>query len=106
MDGGRGEDSRGVGIGSMCAFFICKAAQALKDNGAKKVIGAATHPILSGKAIERLNESVFEEVIVTNTLPIAEEALIPKLTVLSIAPIMAAAIEAVYEDGSVTTLFK
>jgi ribose-phosphate pyrophosphokinase len=88
------------------AGTICKAAQALKEAGAKKVIAAATHPVLSGKAITRLNESAFEEVIVTNTLPLAEEALIPKLTVLSIAPIIASAIKAVFEDGSVAALFK
>ncbi|MDR1711251.1 MAG: ribose-phosphate diphosphokinase [Propionibacteriaceae bacterium] len=87
------------------AGTICKAAEALKNNGAAKVIAAATHAVLSGKAVERLNESAFEEVIVTNTLPIDED-LIPKITVLSIAPITASAIRAVYEDGSVAALFK
>ncbi|MCL1837902.1 MAG: ribose-phosphate diphosphokinase [Propionibacteriaceae bacterium] len=85
---------------------ICKAADTLKKNGAKAVITAATHPVLSGKALDQLNDSVLEEVIVTNTLPIPDEDLIKKLTVLSVAPIIAAAIQAVYEDGSVTTLFK
>ena len=70
-----------------------------------KVIAAATHPILSGPAAQRLNASAFEEVIVTNTLPIRDDLHIPKLTVLSIAPLLASAIRAVFEDGSVAELF-
>ena len=87
------------------AGTICAAAAALKAFGAKRVIAAATHPILSGPAPQRLNESAFEEVIVTNTLPIGESVNIPKLTVLSMAPLIAAAIQAVFEEGSVTSLF-
>ena len=85
---------------------ICLAAQALKDMGAKSVIAAATHPVLSGPAIQRLQDSAFEEVIVTNTLPTAEaQSKLDKLTVLSIAPLIAKAIQAVFVDGSVTELF-
>ncbi|HHV21153.1 MAG TPA: ribose-phosphate diphosphokinase [Propionibacterium sp.] len=87
------------------AGTICQAADALKARGAAKVIAATTHPILSGPAAQRLNESAFEEVIVTNTLPIAEDIAIDKLTVLSIAPLIARAIHEVFEDGSVTSLF-
>ena len=87
------------------AGTICAAAQTLKDHGASAVIAAATHPVLSGPAIKRLNASAFEEVIVTNTLPIADENLIPKLTVLSIAPMIAQAIREVWEDGSVAAMF-
>ena len=87
------------------AGTICQAASALKAHGAKKVIAAATHPILSWPAPQRLNESDFEEVIVTNTLPIGDGVTIPKLTVLSLAPLIAAAIQAVFEEGSVTSLF-
>ncbi len=87
------------------AGTICAAAQTLKDHGAAKVIAAATHPILSGPAVERLNASPFEEIIVTNTLPISDEVNIPKLTVLSIAPLIAEAIRQIFEDGSVTSLF-
>ena len=87
------------------AGTICAAAQTLKEHGAAKVIGAATHPILSGPAVERLNASAFEEIIVTNTLPISDEVNIPKLTVLSIAPLIAEAIRQIFEDGSVTSLF-
>jgi ribose-phosphate pyrophosphokinase len=87
------------------AGTICQAAAALRDHGASAVIAAATHPILSGPAAQRLNASAFEEVIVTNTLPIRDDLVIPKLTVLSIAPLLAKAIQEVFVDGSVTSLF-
>jgi ribose-phosphate pyrophosphokinase len=75
------------------------------SRGAKSVIAAATHPVLSGPAIDRLRASAFEEVIVTNTLPIPPERRFDQLTVLSIAPLIARAIHEVFEDGSVTSLF-
>lgn len=87
------------------AGTICQAAAALREHGASTVIAAATHPILSGPAAQRLNASAFEEVIVTNTLPIRDDLVIPKLTVLSIAPLLAKAIQEVFVDGSVTSLF-
>jgi len=87
------------------AGTICQAAAALREHGASGVIAAATHPILSGPAAQRLNASAFEEVIVTNTLPIREDLVIPKLTVLSIAPLLAKAVQEVFVDGSVTSLF-
>ncbi|SDS28566.1 ribose-phosphate diphosphokinase [Microlunatus soli] len=87
------------------AGTICQAAEALVARGAKAVIAAATHPVLSGPATERLNNSPFEEVIVTNTLPIPPERQFGKLTVLSIAPLISRAIQEVFEDGSVTSLF-
>ena len=87
------------------AGTICQAADAIKARGAKKVIAAATHPVLSGPAIERLKASAFEEVIVTNTLPLPPERRFEGLTVLSIAPLIARAIHEVFEDGSVTSLF-
>jgi len=68
------------------------------------VVAAATHPVLSGPAADRLNRSAFEEVIVTNTLPIDPKIQIDKLTVLSIAPLLAKAIKAVFLDGSVAAL--
>lgn len=84
---------------------IVKAAETLFENGAKDVIVAATHGILSDPARERLQESRISEVIVTNTLPIPDERQFPKLTVLSIAPILAKAITEVFTDGSVTSMF-
>jgi ribose-phosphate pyrophosphokinase len=87
------------------AGTICQAAEALMSRGAKSVIAAATHPVLSGPATERLASSAFEEVIVTNTLPIPAQRQFATLTVLSIAPLIARAIHEVFEDGSVTSLF-
>ncbi|MDQ1674092.1 MAG: ribose-phosphate pyrophosphokinae [Frankiaceae bacterium] len=87
------------------AGTITKAADALMDHGAAKVIAAATHPVLSGPAGDRLKNSQISEVVVTDTLPVPAEAQIDKLTVLSIAPLLARAIREVFSDGSVTSLF-
>ncbi|MFW5473885.1 ribose-phosphate diphosphokinase [Knoellia sp. CPCC 206450] len=84
---------------------ITKAADALMADGAKDVIIAATHAILSPPAAERLRDCAAREVIVTNTLPISPDNEFDGLTVLSIAPLISAAIKEVFEDGSVTSLF-
>lgn len=84
---------------------ITKAADALMADGAAGVVIAATHAILSGPAVKRLDECAADEVIVTNTLPIDESKQFDKLTVLSIAPLISRAIQEVFEDGSVTSLF-
>jgi ribose-phosphate pyrophosphokinase len=84
---------------------IVKAADILLNEGAADVIVAATHPVLSDPAIERLRDSKISEVVVTNTLPISAEKQLDKITVLSIAPLIARAIHEVFDDGSVTTLF-
>jgi ribose-phosphate pyrophosphokinase len=65
----------------------------------------ATHGVLSGGAVDALKNSRISEVIVTNTLPIPQEKRIDKLTVLSIAPLLARAINEVFSEGSVTSLF-
>lgn len=85
---------------------IVKAAETLFENGAKDVIVAATHGILSEPARDRLQQSRISEVVVTDTLPIPEERQFEKLTVLSIAPILAKAINEVFTDGSVTKMFE
>ena len=85
---------------------IVQAAEALMNEGAEAVVIAATHPVFSGPAVERLQASPAQEVIVTNTLPLTEDQQFEKLTVLSIAPLLAQATAAVFEDGSVTSLFK
>jgi len=87
------------------AGTITKAADALLAAGAADVVIAATHPILSGPAVDRLKNCNVREVIVTNTLPIPPERHFDKLTELSIAPLLSQAIRAVFEDGSVTSLF-
>src|SRR3712207_74964 len=84
---------------------IVKAAETLFDAGAADVIVCATHGVLSGPAVDRLKNSRVSEVIVTNTLPIEPARQFDKLTVLSIAPLLARAIREVFEDGSVTSLF-
>ncbi|MFG1921122.1 ribose-phosphate diphosphokinase [Cryptosporangium sp. NPDC048952] len=84
---------------------IAKAADALKEEGAADVVVAATHGVLSDPATERLKNGPISEVILTNTLPIGPEKELDKLTVLSIAPLIARAIREVFDDGSVTSLF-
>jgi ribose-phosphate pyrophosphokinase len=88
------------------AATIILAADALFDNGAAAVIVASTHALLSGPAVERLSNSRISEVVVTDTLPIPEEHRFEKLTVLSIAPLIARAIREVFDEGSVTSLFE
>ncbi len=85
---------------------ISKAAQALKDNGARGVTIACTHAIFSGRAIEYLSQDFIDQVVVTDTLPLPPEKRFDKLTVLSIAPLLAQAIHEVFEDGSVTSMFE
>jgi ribose-phosphate pyrophosphokinase len=84
---------------------ISKAADALFDQGAERVIVAATHGVLSGPAVDMLKNSRISEVVITNTLPVTQEKTFDKLTVLSIAPLLARAINEVFNDGSVTSLF-
>lgn len=85
---------------------IAKAVQVLMDQGAKDVIVAATHGVLSGPAVERLSTCGAREVVVTDTLPIPASKRFGLLTVLPIAPLLARAIRAVFDDGSVTSLFE
>ena len=84
---------------------IIKASEALFAQGASKVIVTATHGVLSGSAVDGLKNSRISEVIVTNTVPIPDDKRFDKLTVLSIAPLVARAITEVFTDGSVTSLF-
>ena len=84
---------------------IVQAAEALMADGAAGVVIAATHPILSGPAVDRLKNCPALEIVVTNTLPIPADRQFDKLAVLSIAPLISRAIREVFEDGSVTSLF-
>ena len=85
---------------------IAKAAETLFEQGAARVVVAATHGIFSDPAAERLANSGIGEVVVTNTLPIKAESRFPQLTELSIAPLLATAIREVFTDGSVTSMFE
>jgi ribose-phosphate pyrophosphokinase len=84
---------------------VAKTSEVLLNSGAKDVVVAATHGVLSGPAPERLAACGAREVIFTDTLPIPDEKRFPTMTVLSIAPLLARAIHEVFDDGSVTSLF-
>ena len=84
---------------------ICAAADLLAEKGARRVIVATTHGVFSGPAIDRLKNAAIETVLVTDTLPLPTEKQIDKMQVLSVAPIIARAISAVFEDTSVSEIF-
>jgi ribose-phosphate pyrophosphokinase len=84
---------------------LIAAAEQLKEKGATSVCALATHGLLSGPAVDRLKNSVIEKVVVTNTLPLPPEKQFDKLEVLSVAQIIADAIEAVFEESSVSEIF-
>ncbi|NLY54446.1 MAG: ribose-phosphate pyrophosphokinase [Firmicutes bacterium] len=87
------------------AGTITQGAQALIDRGAIEVYACCTHAVLSPPAVERLTNSVFKEVVVTNTIPLAEEARIPLIKQLSVAPLFGQAIRNIHRNLSVSTLF-
>ncbi|KAB8126493.1 ribose-phosphate diphosphokinase [Gracilibacillus oryzae] len=87
------------------AGTITLGANALIDSGAKAVYACCTHPVLSGPAIERIQNSKIEELVVTNSIPLKEEKLIDKITQLSVAPLISEAIIRVHERQSVSILF-
>lgn len=87
------------------AGTICKAAIALREKGALKIIAAATHGVLSGNAIQNLIGSPIDEVVVTNTLALSAEKKFPRMRVLSVAPLFATAIKHIHEEKSVSSLF-
>ncbi len=84
---------------------ILKAAEALKANGAERVIVTATHAVFSDPATDRLQDEAIDEVVVTDTIPLPPGKLFDGLTVLPIAPLLARAIHEVFVDGSVTSMF-
>ncbi|MDP3790080.1 MAG: ribose-phosphate pyrophosphokinase [Candidatus Omnitrophota bacterium] len=87
------------------AGSIVEATEALKKSGARDIYVAATHPILSGPAIERLKKSQIKKMLVTNTIPVPKAKMIPKIEVLSIAPLLAEAINRIHKEESISTLF-
>jgi ribose-phosphate pyrophosphokinase len=88
------------------AGTLVRGAYALIEKGAKAVYACCTHPVLSGRAVEVLMESPIEEMIVTDTIPLREEAkACSKIKVLSISNLLAEAIRRIYEDESVSDLF-
>lgn len=87
------------------AGTITKAAKVLKDFGAQRVYAACTHALLSGPAIERIENSVIEKFVVTDTIPLTEEKRIDKIEIVSVAPLFAEAIKRIYQNESVSKLF-
>jgi ribose-phosphate pyrophosphokinase len=87
------------------AGTVIQAVSALRKEGARRVLASCTHPILSGPAIQRLEPSIIEEVVVTNTIPLREDQQSKKITVLSVAPLLAEAIHRIHTEKSVSSLF-
>lgn len=87
------------------AGTLCQGVDVLIEAGATEVYAAATHPLLSDPAVDRIKNSPLKQLVVTNTLPLPSEKQFDKLTVLSIAPTIANTIKAVFEEGSVSELF-
>ena len=88
------------------AGTLCNASAALKENGAKKTVAYAAHPVLSGPAIERIKDSDLDEVVVTDTIPLSEEAqAIGKIRQLSIAELLGETIQRMVDDESVSSLY-
>ncbi|MCY9087070.1 ribose-phosphate diphosphokinase, partial [Bacillus inaquosorum] len=87
------------------AGTITLAANALVENGAKEVYACCTHPVLSGPAVERINNSTIKELVVTNSIKLPEEKKIERFKQLSVGPLLAEAIIRVHEQQSVSYLF-
>lgn len=87
------------------AGTICKAAEALRKNGAKKVYGCASHGVLSGEAFNRLDNSIMEKFVISNTIEVPEEKLGKVLEVVNVAPIFASAIRRINGNKSVSEMF-
>ncbi len=87
------------------AGTLVQAADALKREGARRILACGVHPVLSGPAMARLEGSPLEELIVTNSIPVGKDKLLPKVTVLSVAPLLAEAIRRIHDEESVSTLF-
>jgi ribose-phosphate pyrophosphokinase len=88
------------------AGTITKAVDAIKKHGAKKVMAACSHAVLSGPAIKRLNESELDKIVVTNTIAMdGKQKECPKLKVLTVAPLLGEAIKRIHEESSLSSLF-
>jgi ribose-phosphate pyrophosphokinase len=88
------------------AGTLVQGVDALLEQGAVSVVGCATHPVLSGSALQRISASPLKELVVSNSIPLSEDAAdCSKIRVLSVAPLLARAIQSIHEGGSVSTLF-
>jgi ribose-phosphate pyrophosphokinase len=87
------------------AGTLIQAVDALKREGARRILAAAVHGVLSGPAIKRISESVLEEVVITNSVPLTPDKQIGKIRVLSVAPLVAEAIRRIHDEESVSKMF-
>ena len=87
------------------AGTLIQAVEAVKREGARRVLACAVHGVLSGPALKRIEESPLEEVIITNSVPLTPGKVSPKVHVLSVAPLLAEAIRRIHDEESVSTLF-
>jgi ribose-phosphate pyrophosphokinase len=88
------------------AGTLCQAAQALKDEGAAKVVAYITHPVLSGGAIERISKSVLDQLVVTDTIPLSDEGKACKqIRQLSVAALLAETVRRINDEESVSSLY-
>jgi ribose-phosphate pyrophosphokinase len=87
------------------AGTLTQAGAALKEQGARRIYASCTHPVLSGPAVERIDTSGIEEVVVTNTIPLDERRSSKKITVLSVAALLGEAIDRIHKEASVSSLF-
>ena len=87
------------------AGTLVNTVKALRKKKAKRIIACATHPVLSGPAIERLRDAALDEIVVTNTVPVPAERILPNMTFLSVAGLLATAIRNIHEESSVSNLF-
>ncbi len=101
-------------VGKTCLMFddmistgssICGAAQRLQSAGAKRIMVGVTHGVLCGPAISRLNEAPIDQVVITDTIPLPAEKALPKIKVLSVAPLLGEAIKRIHRNESVSRLF-
>ncbi|MEL6354022.1 MAG: ribose-phosphate pyrophosphokinase [Cyanobacteria bacterium J06627_28] len=88
------------------AGTICEGARVLRENGAREVYACATHAVFSPPAVERLSSGLFEEVIVTNTIPVVPDRQFDQLTVLSVANMLGETIWRIHEESSVSSMFR
>jgi ribose-phosphate pyrophosphokinase len=87
------------------AGTLVQAADALKREGARRILACGVHAVLSGPAMARIEGAPLEELVVTNSIPLSKDKQIPKITVLSVAPLLAEAIRRIHDEESVSTLF-
>jgi ribose-phosphate pyrophosphokinase len=87
------------------AGTLIQAVEALEREGARRIIACGVHPVLSGPAVDRIRSSPLEELVVTNSIPVPGQKRLPRVTVLSVAPLLGEAIRRIHDEESVSTLF-